>query len=150
MLAKYQPLISKVTFSPPPELSLLFTTVFKDKQSHGISDTDSTAYIMFVDDSWYVHIEPVIRHSMAARIDVLYIILGYPYITVRQDALSLDNFVQSIYSYQRDQLGAFINTRSMTVGLAEQKRLLMIDEITHWHKGRRSFPFSKGPPSTVI
>ena len=99
---------------------------------------------MFVDDSLYVHIEPVIRHSMAASIEALYMVLGYPDITARQDALSLDKFLQSICSYQRDQLGVLINTRSMTIGLAEQKRLTMIDELTHWHQGRRSFTLLQG------
>ena len=68
LLSKYQVLISQVTFSPPPDPSLRFTPAVKDSQNHGISDVDSTAYNMFVDDSLYVHIEPVIRHSMAASI----------------------------------------------------------------------------------
>ena len=94
---------------------------------------------MFVDDSLYVHIKQVIRHSMAVSIEALHMVIGYPDITARQDALSLDKFLQSICSYQCEQLGVLINTRSMTIGLAEQKRLVMIDELTHWHKSRRSF-----------
>ena len=99
LLSKYQTLISQVTFSPLPEPSLSFTPAVKDSQNHGISDANSTAYNMFVDDSLYVHIEPVIRHSMAASIEALYMVLGYPDITARQDALSLDMFLQSICSY---------------------------------------------------
>ena len=144
LLSKYQTPISQVTFSPPPEPSLRFTPAVKDSQNHGISDANSIAYNMFVDDSLYVHIEQVIRHSMAASIEALYMVLGYPDITTRQDALSLDKFLQSVYSYQRDQLGVLINTRSMTIGLAEQKRLTMIDELTHWHQGRRSFTLLQG------
>ena len=103
------------------EPSLSFTPAVKYSQTHGISDAKSTAYNMFVDDSLYVHTKPVIRHSMAASIEALYMVLGYLDITARQDALSLDNFLQSICSYQRYQLVMLINNRSMTIGLAEQK-----------------------------
>ena len=131
LLSKYQTLISQVTLRPPPEPSFRFTPAVQDSQNLRISNANSTAYNMFVDDSLYVHIEPVIRHSIAASLEALYMVLGYPDITARQDALSLDMFLQSICSYQRDQLGVLINTRSMTIGLAEQKRLTMIDELTH-------------------
>ena len=47
--------------------------------------------------------------------------------------------MQSICSFVRDQLDVLINTRSMTVGLTELKRLLMIEELAHWYKGRCSF-----------
>ena len=56
-----------------------------------------------------------------------------------QDAFSLDKFLQFICSFERDQLGVLLNTRSMTVGLAESKRFLMIEELGHWHTSRRSF-----------
>ena len=68
---------------------------------------------------------------MAASIETLYTILGYPDIAMRQDALNLDKFLQSIYSFKRDQLGVLLTTRSMTVGLAESKWLLMIEELGH-------------------
>ena len=99
---------------------------------------------MFVDDYLYVHIDSVIRHSMAASIKTLYTILGYPDIAMRQDALNLDKFLQSIYSFKRDQLGVLLTTRSMTVGLAESKWLLKIGELGHWHTRRRSFTLLQG------
>ena len=76
---------------------------------------------------------------MTTNIESLYMILGYPDTNIRQYTLSLDIFLQSICSFARDQLGVLINTRSMTVGLAEVKRSLTIEELTHWYKGRRSF-----------
>ena len=144
LLAKYQPLISKVEFSPAPESSYTFTQAVRDSLNPGVSDSTSTTYNMFVDDSLYVHIASVIKHSMAASIEALYIVLGYPNDNIRIDALSLDKFFQSICSYERIQLGVSINTRTMTIGLSNLKRLSMIDELKHWHKGRRSFTLLQG------
>ena len=81
---------------------------------------------------------------MAASIEALYIVLGFPNDIIRIDALSLDKFLQSIYSYECIQLGVSINTRTMTIGLSNIKRLSMIDELRHWHKERRSFTLLQG------
>ena len=99
---------------------------------------------MFVDDSLFANIRETILHSMAASIEALYIILSYPNTTIRQDALSLDKYFESTCSYQRIQLGININTRKMTLGLTEKKRLSMLDELSHWHKKRRSFTLLEG------
>ena len=78
LLSKYDTLINQVKFSPPPDPIVIFTPAVKDSHNHGIPNPDSTYYNIFVDDSLYVHIDSVIRHSMAASIEVLYMILGYP------------------------------------------------------------------------
>lgn len=81
---------------------------------------------------------------MTTNIEALYMVMDYLDIQIRQDALSLDKFLQPICSFARDQLGVLINIRSMTIGIAEPKSLLMIEEITHWHTRRRSFTFIQG------
>ena len=78
LLLKYDTLINQVKFSPPPDPIIIFTPAVKDSHNHGIPNPDSTYYNMFVDDSLYVHIDSVIRQSMAASIEALYMILGYP------------------------------------------------------------------------
>lgn len=93
---------------------------------------------MFVDDSLFVRIGSVIEQSTATSIEDLYMILGFPDICIRQDALSLDKYWQSIYSYERIQLDFLITTYTLNVGLSNQKHLLIVDEITNWYKKRYS------------
>jgi len=61
------------------------------------------------------------KRAMAANIEALYIILGFPEIDKRQNPLSLDKCFESICSYNRIQLGININTRSMTISLTEKE-----------------------------
>ena len=116
----------------------------KDKINTGISDLANTTYNMFVDDSLFAHTRDTIKHSMAASIEALYIILGYPETKIRQDALSLDKYFESVCSHERVQLGILINTRSMTLSLTDKRRKNMLDELSHWHKKRKSFTLIQG------
>ena len=52
---------------------------------------------------------------MAASIEALYIILGFPDTSIRQDPLSLDKYFESVCSYERIQLGVKVNTRKMVI-----------------------------------
>ena len=75
---------------------------------------------MFVDDSLFAQIRSVMPDSMAASIEALYIILGFPDVQIRQDPLSLDKYFESICSFQRIQLGISLNTRTMSLRLTEK------------------------------
>ena len=86
---------------------------------------------MFVDDNLFAQTKELIRHAMAASIEALYIILGSPEIDTRQNHLSLDKYFESIFSYERIQLGISINTRSMSISLTQKKRIAMIKELSH-------------------
>ena len=134
LLNKYKHIISKVKFSEEPNHEIKFVKAVCDSIHKGVANTNKTKYNMFVDDSLFANIRETILHSMAASIEALYIILAYPNIAIRQDALSLDKYFESICSYQRTQLGININTRKMTIGLTDKKRLSMLDELSRWHK----------------
>ena len=99
---------------------------------------------MFVDDSLFAQIREVIPHAMAASIESLYIILSHPEVDIRQDALSLDKYFESVCSHKRLQLGIDIDTRKMSICLTEKKRLSMLDELSSWHKKRKSFTLLQG------
>ena len=99
---------------------------------------------MFVDDSLFAQVREIIKHAMAASIEALYIILGFPETEKRQNALSLDKYFESVCSYERIQLGINVNTRTMSIGLTDKKRLSMLDELSHWHKKRKSFTLMQG------
>lgn len=68
---------------------------------------------------------------MAVSIEALYMVIGYLDIGIQQDALSLDKYWQNIYFHERIQLGMLINIYTMTVGLSNSKRLIMVDELYH-------------------
>ena len=74
------------------------------------------------------------KHAMAASIEALYIILGFPDVERRQDPLSLDKYFESVCSYKRTQLGIDINTRKMCVSLTDKKRTSMLEKVSHRHK----------------
>ena len=141
---KYKHIIDKVKFSEPATSDTKFVQAKKDKYNTGIPDLAYTTYNMFVDDSLFAHTRDTIKHSMAASIEALYIILGYPDTKIRQNALSLDKYFESVCSHERVQLGILINTRSMTLSLTDKRRKDMLDELSHWHKKRKSFTLLQG------
>lgn len=88
---------------------------------------------MFVDNSLFVQVASNVEHAMAASIETLYIVLGYPNFKNRQSPLCLDKHFESICSYMRIQLGIQFNTVSMSISLTDDKRLVMVAELSHWH-----------------
>ena len=81
---------------------------------------------------------------MAASIEALYLVLGFPDELVRQNPLSLDKYFQSIASYERVQLGKLVNTRTMSVGITDARRQAMVTELTNWPKKRKGFTLLQG------
>ena len=144
LLPKYSHIIDKVKFSEDSSVPSTFTQAVKDSIHKGCTNKHKTKYNMFVDDNLFAQTKELIRHAMAASIEALYIVLGYPEPSIRQDSLSLDKYFESICSHKRIQLGIEINTRTMTVGLTEKKRLSMLKELAHWHTKRKSFTLLQG------
>ena len=139
LVSKYKDIIDKVKFSESPSKDTTFSQAYTDTKNKGITNRNKTKYNMFVDDSLFAQIRPIMKHAMAASIEALHIILGFPDIEKRQNPLSLDKYFESICSYERIQLGININTRKMTLSLTNKKRLAMLDELSHWHEKRKSF-----------
>ena len=82
---------------------------------------------------------------MAGSIEALYIVLGYPNVEIRQSPLSLDKYHKSICGYNRQQLGRILNTRSLGVGVTEEKRIKIVTELSNWpHKKRKSISLFNG------
>ena len=141
---KYESIINNVKFSDEPAADAKFVRAVPDKFNKGIDDPDKTEYNMFVDDSLFVQTRDRMKQAMAASIEALYIILGYPEEEKRQNALSLDKYYDSVCSHERVQLGIRVNSRTMTIGLAETRRVTMLNELSHWHKHRKSFTLLQG------
>ena len=141
---KYNHILNKVVFSDEPPKDTTFIRAVPDKFNVGIKNIRQTEYNMFVDDSLFVQTRDGMKQAMAASIEALYIILGYPEEEKRQNALSLDKYFESVCSHERIQLGIKINTRKMTIGLSDSRRSNMLHELAHWHKKRKSFTLLQG------
>ena len=120
LLDKYKHIIDKVKFSDPPDPSIKYAKGIPDKFNTGVQCLKSTKYHMFVDDSLFVQTRDQMKHAMAASIEALHIILGYPDTDIRQNPLSLDKYYESTCSFERIQLGITINTRRMTLALTKK------------------------------
>ena len=143
-MAKHQHIIDKVKFSSKPTTNTVFVQAIQDSIHKGVTNSQKTKYNMFVDDNLFAQIEQNIKHAMAASIEALYTVLGYPETEKRQSPLSLDKYFDSVCSYERIQLGFQVNTRTMSIALTEKKRLSMLDELSHWHKQQKSFTLLQG------
>ena len=144
LLLKYKHIIDKVSFSEPQTTETIFTKACPCSINKGLSEPNRTQYNMFVDDSLFAQTRDNIKHAMAASIEALHIILGYPNTEVRQNPLSLDKYFESTCSYERIQLGIKVNSRTMCLSLTDKKRLTMLDELSHWHNKRKSFTLLQG------
>ena len=128
LLPKYSHIIYQVKFSEPADKDTKFVRAVRDNIHKGTTNLDSTKFNMFVDDSLFSQTKENIKHAMAASIEALYTILGYPDTEVLQNALRLDKYYESTCSYERIQLGILVNTRRMSLSLTGQKQKTMIDE----------------------
>ena len=144
LLQKYAHIIDKVKFSPEQDANTVFTNAVPCSINPGLIDTNRTQYNMFVDDSLFAQTRDNIKHAMAASIEALHIILGYPDTEIRQNPLSLDKYYESTCSFERIQLGIRVNSRTMCLSLTDKKRLSMLDELSHWHSKRKSFTLLQG------
>ena len=109
---KFKHIIDEVKFSEKPSATTKFVQATKDSIHKGVIDLEKTRYNMFVDDNLFTQTKEFMKHAMAASIEALYMILGYPDIKKRQNPLSLDKYFESVCSYTRIQLGISVNTRT--------------------------------------
>ena len=83
LLAKHEEIITQVEFSKLPSKGVIFTPTPPDPCNLGILYKLRTSNNMFVDDSLFVSTALIIKHSMVASIEALYIVLGFPDLTAR-------------------------------------------------------------------
>ena len=109
LYAKYRHIIDRVEFSSPPTGATIFVKATPNTLNTGVQDFIRTTYNMFDDESLFDNVASIIQHAMAASIEALYLVLGFPDERVRQNLLSLDKYFQSIASFRRVQLGKLVN-----------------------------------------
>ena len=142
-LEKYNHIIDKVKLSEELDTETNFVQAIADIIHKGLLDPNKIKFNIFVDDSLFNQIRSKIQYAMAASVEALYIILGFPEEGKRQEPLRLDKYFESICSYKRTQLGIDINTRTMHISLTEKKKLSMLDELSHWYKKKKVLIYCK-------
>ena len=90
LLDRHKDIIKRVKYSMVPTSDIKCLQAKADKYNKGIKNPNKTSFNVFVDESLFVQVTSNIKHTMAASIDALYIVLGYPDLEKRQSPLSLD------------------------------------------------------------
>ena len=81
-----------------------------------------------------------LRPTLAASVEALFILLGYPEEELRKRHLSMDKYYKSLCSYYRKELGYLIDTRKLAVSITEEKRKEILDILLdEWYFKRKSF-----------
>ena len=139
LYAKYRHIIDRVEFSSPPTGATIFVKATPNTLNTGVQDFIRTTYNMFDDESLFDNVASIIQHAMAASIEALYLVLGFPDERVRQNPLSLDKYFQSIASFRRVQLGKLVNKWTMSVSITDVQKQEKFTELTNWPKKRKGF-----------
>ena len=77
--------------------------------------------------------------AMAASIEALFRIFGSPDQSVRRMPLSMDKYYHATCGTRKEQLGLVVDSHEMLVELPESKREKILQQLQHWHNGRKSF-----------
>ena len=142
LVKKHWDIIKLMKFSKRSPPSTTYVQAVPDAINQGVKDhqgNSRTTYSIFVDDSLYAEVHKYMLVAIAASIEALFLLLGFPQDHLRQNSLSLDKFYESTCSYKRVQLGKEINTRTMMVTISADRRLKIRKKMSHWHAGRKSF-----------
>jgi len=143
LIAKHKEYIARVMFCPPPSASVVFTQAFPDSIHTGVRQADgtpvNTPHNMYVDDNLIAEIPARMKQAMAASIEALFILMGFPEPQKRRIAICMEKFIAAMCSYEKQQLGIRLNTRAMVVGMMPNKLAALEKELLHWHRKRKSF-----------
>ena len=100
----------------------------------------TTQNAMFVDDNLMADTWEHLTSTLAASVEALFILLGFPEETMKKSSLSMDKYYESLCSYSRKQIGYLMNTRQLTISITKDKRKEIIDILlTEWYSKRKSF-----------
>ena len=98
---------------------------------------------MHVDDNLISDIQPHIEDAMAASIDSNFQVLGNPEPKLRKTSLAEDKFFKTALASLRGQLGLLIDTRRLTVGITEEKRIKLNALLSQFGPHKRRHKLQK-------
>ena len=80
-----------------------------------------TKFNPFVDDLLMAELRKYILVAMAASIEALFIVMGPLDEEKRRSPLSIEKFLKATCSYEKEQFGLIINTRTIMVSFATEE-----------------------------
>lgn len=93
----------------------------------------------FVDDNHMIEVRRFIYQAMAALIESLYRIFGFPLEIFRRIPLNMDKYYHAKCSTRKEQLGLIVDTHKMIVELPNTKCAKILSLLSHRYSGRKSF-----------
>jgi hypothetical protein len=141
----YEDYLVPVKFSAPAPPNTVFSQAYPDAINTGVYDAQGnirpTKFNTHVDDNMYADITPQrMRWAMRCSIQALNVMLGFPDLPRRQNAVDHEKFLRETVGYLRIQIGFEINTRDLVVALPTQKEAATYKLLqSTWGKHRRQF-----------
>eukprot|EP00957_Ditylum_brightwellii_P058830 4460423-Ditylum_brightwellii.AAC.1 len=71
------------------------------------------------------------KQAMAASIEALFILMGFPEPHRKRIAVCMEKFIATMCSYEKQQLGIRLKTRAVVVGMKLIKLAAMAKELQH-------------------
>ena len=144
LIKKHKHLLDMIRWEPPPPPGTQFVQAQPCLRNRGIVNNDGTTkptpHHIYVDDNLLADTRPRMPSTLAAGIDAIFRVMGYPNITVRPCALALNKWKELIVSHTMVLLGLVFDTRRMTVSVTNEFRQEVLNLLTKtWHAGRESF-----------
>ena len=145
---KHKNLLDMIRWAPPPPTGTRFVQARSCSRNKGIFNADGSAkptpHHIYVDDNLLADTRSRMTATLAAGIDAIFKIMGYPNIDVRPCALALDKWEMLVVSHVMVLLGLVFDTRRMTVSVTNEFREEVHELLkTTWHASRGAFTVSE-------
>jgi len=143
LIEKHHNILSLIKYSKKSNSKTKFIPAAADTLHKGVfnqqGEPRNTPHNTFVDDNTIAETRRRMPQAMAASVESLFILLGFPDPAIRRSPLSMDKYYQAQCSYSKKQLGYLINTRTMMITFPSDKLLKMTNILHKWHSKRKSY-----------
>ena len=143
LVQKHAKLLKMVRWSPVED-DISFVQATKCTKNQGITTLDGESkpspHFIYVDDNLMADIRSRMPFTLAAAIEAVYVIMGFPTLALRQCAIALDKWKLLFIAPISILLGILFNTRDMTVSTTQEYRQSTCDLLdSTWHEHREAF-----------
>ena len=126
-----------------PHPSNGFTRATACSQNKGILDENGvprkTPHFIYVDDNLMADILSRMNMTLAAAIQTIFVVMGFPALAFRQCAVAMDKWSLLVVSPIQVLLGLLFNSRDMTVSVTPKYRLETLELLETTWANRESF-----------
>jgi len=143
IVARARPYLPSLGLAPQPSPAEIaaFQRADGDRLNRGVllesGERRPPTYDHHVDDNMYADVEAHLVRGISASAIALFELLGYP-CAEAPNPLSLDK-LNTYYSHQRKIVGAWIDTRELSIGLIDYKRVEAIEILDDWIDHKPAF-----------